>query len=135
MGADKVAKLDNRLKKNARALRSDPTETEKRLWRLLRRGSLDGYRFRRQHPVHPYILDFACLAAKLAVEADGGQHCESSRDHARTAFLERAGWRVLRFWNNEILENEAGVLRHILDMLRERCPHPSPPPAEPGEGE
>ncbi|WP_096702039.1 DUF559 domain-containing protein [Magnetospirillum sp. 15-1] len=130
-----MAKVRRSLTRRARALRSDPTEAERRLWRLLRREPLAGWRFRRQHPVDPYILDFACIAARLAIEADGGQHDGSTRDVDRTAYLEAAGWRVLRFWNNEILGNGEGVLLRILEALRERGPHPDPPPTELGEGE
>lgn len=129
-----MAKVRYSLTRRARALRSDPTEAEKRLWHLLRREALAGYRFRRQHPVAPYIMDFACLSAQLVVEADGGQHCDSLHDRERDAFLEQAGWRVLRFWNNEIFQNEEGVLGRILEVLRERSPHPNPPPAKLGEG-
>ncbi|EME69826.1 putative restriction endonuclease-like protein [Paramagnetospirillum caucaseum] len=83
-----MARLSPGLRKRARVLRSEPTEAEKRLWRLLRRDALGGFRFRRQHPVAPYILDFACVAARLVVEADGGQHCGSLHDRERDAFLE-----------------------------------------------
>jgi len=130
-----MAKVRRALTRRARALRSNPTEAEKRLWRLLRCESMAGWHFRRQHPVDPCILDFACISARLAVEADGGQHDGSRHDRVRDAFLEAAGWRVLRFWNNEILENGEGVLSRILQILRERGLHPGPPPARLGEGE
>jgi primosomal protein N' (replication factor Y) len=98
-------------------MRREPTEAEKRLWSLLRGNRLGGWSFRRQHPVPPYIVDFACVDAKLIVEADGGQHAESERDHRRDAFLEGRGWRVLRFWNNEVLNNTEGVAVVILEAV------------------
>ena len=79
------------------------------------------YKFRRQHPVGRYILDFTRIEHHLVIEADGGQHSESAADERRTAWLERQGWRVLRFWNNEILTNSEGVQETILQALNERC--------------
>jgi very-short-patch-repair endonuclease len=103
----------------ARQLRRNATEAEKRLWRALREFST-GLRFRRQHPVGPYIVDFACPGAKLAIEIDGGQHAdEKAADAARTEVLMRHGYRVLRFWNNEVMDNLPGVLETILRKLSE----------------
>ena len=132
----------------ARSMRREPTDAEKRLWRLLRGSRLAGWRFRRQHLIGPYIVDFACFEARLVVEADGGQHSGSVRDGERDAYLKQCGWQVLRFWNNEVLGNSDGVVTAILEALGwRRHPHPnppphagrgknrSPPPAEPGEGE
>ncbi len=102
----------------ARAMRGAPTETELRLWRLLRDRRLNGFKFRRQVPVGPYIVDFLCVGAKLIVEADGFQHAESRGDNVRDAYLERQGWRVLRFWNNEVFQNREGVLETILAQAR-----------------
>jgi very-short-patch-repair endonuclease len=96
----------------ARQLRRNSTEAEKRLWTSLRQ-SLPGFKWRRQMPVGPYIADFACFAEKLVVELDGGQHAASETDAARTAFLESQGYRVLRFWNNDVLANTDGVLEQI----------------------
>jgi primosomal protein N' (replication factor Y) len=93
-------------------------------------------RFRRQFPIPPYIVDFACVEARLIVECDGGQHAQSSGDNRRDARLRREGWHILRFWNNEILGNLDGVLYAISQALalRERVdPHPNPPPLA-GEG-
>ena len=104
----------------ARALRVSMTDAERRLWACLRGRRLVGYKFRRQHPLGRYILDFACIEHRLAIEADGGQHSESAADERRTAWLERQGWRVLRFWNNEILANSEGVQEMILEALREQ---------------
>ena len=104
----------------ARALRVAMTDAERRLWACLRGRRLVGCKFRRQHPLGRYILDFACIEHRLAIEADGGQHCENAADECRTAWLGRQGWRVLRVWNNEILANSEGVQEMILEALRER---------------
>jgi len=113
----------------ARDLRRNMTEVERVLWFELRRGQL-GWRFRRQYAIPPYIVDFACLQARLVVEADGGQHALAGEHRLRDEQLCRKGWRVLRFWNNDILENRAGVLQTIAAALG---PHPNPPPHA-GEG-
>ena len=103
----------------ARQLRAEQTDAERRLWALLGGRRLGGFKFRRQHPINGYFADFACAAAKLVVEADGGQHAERAADDARrTADLEAAGWRVIRFWNNDILQNTEGVAQAILDEIR-----------------
>ena len=105
--------------RHARALRANQTEAETRLWQSLRDRQLAGAKFRRQTPVGPYIADFVCLAAKLIVELDGGQHAENAEaDAVRTAWLEGRGFRVLRFWNNDVLVNTEGVLEEILAALR-----------------
>ena len=119
----------------ARNLRRNMTDAEQALWRELRRNRF-GWRFRRQFPIPPYIVDFACLEARLIVEADGGQHAQPSDHDRRDAALRAEGWRVLRFWNNDILENRAGVLQAITDALGNWpsvYPHPDPPP-QAGEG-
>ena len=103
----------------AREMRHAATDAEHLLWSALRSRRLGGFKFRRQHPIEPYIADFACTERMLIVEADGGQHAENARDAERTAKLERAGWRVLRFWNHEIQANLEGVLAIILAKLRE----------------
>jgi very-short-patch-repair endonuclease len=102
----------------ARKLRTIPTDAEIRLWSRLRRKQLEGFRFRRQHPMGPYVVDFFCPEAKLVVEADGGQHADSDSDAIRTRWLEARGYRVIRFWNNDVLSNTEGVLLAILDALR-----------------
>jgi primosomal protein N' (replication factor Y) len=110
-------------------------DAEQVLWKELRKYQL-GWRFRRQFPIPPYIVDFACVEARLIVEADGGQHGRSGDDDVRDSELRRQGWRVLRFWNNEILANRQGVLGTIAEMLGSpggRGPHPNPPPPA-GEG-
>jgi very-short-patch-repair endonuclease len=101
----------------ARALRRDMTDAERVLWRCLRMRQLDGHRFRRQVPVGPYIADFACLAASLLVEVDGGQHAEASADVARDAFLRARGFRLLRFWNHELLADPDAACEAILQAL------------------
>jgi very-short-patch-repair endonuclease len=111
--------------RQARMLRRDMTDAERRLWSALRHRRIAGHKFRRQHPVGPYILDFACVEMRLAIEADGGQHADSERDLHRTAWLEGEGWRVLRFWNNDILGNIEGVAARILEALE--IPHPPTP--------
>jgi len=101
------------------------TDAERVLWSRLRAGRT-GAKWRRQQPIGPYIADFVCQQARLIVEADGGQHSPPV-DQARTAFLERAGYRVLRFWNNEILSNFDGVLIRIGQVVADA---PSPTPAK-----
>ena len=101
----------------ARRLRRDATEAETRLWRALR-GIGNSRRFRRQHPVGSYIVDFACPGVKLAIELDGGQHAlRQEEDDARTADLSRRGYRLIRFWNGDVIANLAGVLERITDEL------------------
>ncbi|HEX5128041.1 MAG TPA: endonuclease domain-containing protein [Rhodocyclaceae bacterium] len=108
-------------KVRSRELRSTMTLAEKKLWAALRNRQLAGQRFRRQHPVGTYIADFACVEAGLIVEADGGQHAdEVSYDERRTAFMEQHSFRVLRFWNNEIMENLEGVLLRIVEALKQK---------------
>jgi very-short-patch-repair endonuclease len=99
-------------------MRGAPTDSELRLWRLLRDHRLNSLKFRRQVPVGPYIVDFLCVGAKLIVEADGSQHAESPRDNIRDAYLASQGWKVLRFWNNEVLQNREGVLETLLAHAR-----------------
>src|SRR6185295_703507 len=88
----------------ARKLRTEATETARKLWALLRNGSFGGVRFRRQQPIGPYIVDFYCASAKLVVELDGGQHSETDTleyDAARTQFLNNLGYQVIRFTNHD----------------------------------
>ncbi len=106
----------------ARALRQNPTDAELRLWSRLRGKQMEGFRFRRQKPIGPYIVDFFCPRAKLIIEVDGGQYAEESP--ARQQWLEARGYRVIRFWNNEILSNTDGVLTIIPDVLGAEPLHP-----------
>ena len=104
------------LRVRARHLRNDPTDAERYLWQLLRVRQLEGYRFRRQVPIGGYIADFACPKAKLIIEVDGGQHAERIvQDTARTVSLERLGYRVLRYWNHDVLMRPDDV---VVDILR-----------------
>ena len=101
-----------------RNLRQNATDAERRLWSHLRNRQLDGHKFRRQVPLGPYIADFACLSERLIVEVDGGQHAwQATTDAARTPWLEAEGYRVLRFWNSEVLGNLEGVLQTIRHTL------------------
>lgn len=105
---------------SARGLRQRQTDAEKALWAKLRNRQLEGVKFRRQQPVGSYIVDFASFERKLIIEIDGGQHNEDKpkeRDAERTARLEERGYRVIRFWNNEVLMNLEGVLESIREAL------------------
>jgi len=107
-------------RKAARRLRHNLTAAERRLWRSLRTFELKGTHFRRQVPIGSYVADFACMAAKLIIEIDGSQHGEAvnkARDDVRTRWLEGEGYRVLRFWNNDIVQNPQGVLDVIYAAL------------------
>jgi very-short-patch-repair endonuclease len=108
----------------ARQLRRDQTDAEQTLWARLRDRQLCGAKFRRQHPVGPFVADFCCPQRKLVVELDGGQHAEEvAADHKRSRFLEEQGYRVLRFWNHDLLQNTEAVLERIAEALND--PHPS----------
>ena len=97
----------------ARALRRNATDVERIMWRLVRDRRLAGVKFRRQVPVGPFVVDFASIEHRLVVESDGGQHAESAADAKRDASLNANGWRVLRFWNNDVTQNRNGVLQTI----------------------
>jgi len=104
----------------ARRLRANETGAEQSLWRELRKLETEGTHFRRQVPIGPYIADFACLASRLVIELDGSQHGTEpikARDDARTRWLESEGYRVLRFWNNDLIENLEGVMETIYAPL------------------
>ena len=109
----------------ARKLRNQSTDAERLLWRHLRRRQLGGFRFRRQMPVGGYVADFACMDAKLVIELDGGQHQEqAARDARRDARINVNGYRVVRFWNNQVFEETTAVLEVILNELLTARPHP-----------
>jgi len=114
------------LKKNkehvsfARELRQQHTNAERALWMKLRNRELEGVKFRRQQPIGPYIVDFVSLQRRLIIEIDGGQHNEErekERDEERTMSLEERGYRIMRFWNNEVMTNPEGVLERIREAL------------------
>ena len=119
---------------HARKLRRDAPDAERRLWYYLRDRRLGGFKFRRQVTIGPFIADFACIPCKLIVEVDGSQHNELA-DRPRTEWFENLGWRVLRFWNNDVLQNTDGVVFTILAACgaKEELPSPCPLPLA-GEG-
>lgn len=112
----KTYTLPPHLLQYARNMRHQPTDTEHVLWQFLRARRMGGFKFRRQHPFKHYILDFYCLEARLAIELDGGQHNESSQleyDQKRTLLIEQHGIRLLRYWNNQVLQVLDDVLENI----------------------
>jgi primosomal protein N' (replication factor Y) len=106
----------------ARHLRRHMTDAEASLWHHLRNRTLLGCKFRRQHPIGPYIVDFACVERKLVIELDGSQHADSASDTARTGWIQANGYRVLRFWNNDALRRQQVVLAVILEALESGNP-------------
>jgi very-short-patch-repair endonuclease len=129
----------------ARVLRRDATEAEKKLWQHLRQPPFKQHHFRRQATIGPCFADFASHQLKLVIEVDGGQHAGSASDETRTQHLEAKGYRVLRFWNNDVIGNMSGVLQAIdaaIDATRttssesaDRPPTPDPSPPQAGGGE
>ena len=122
-----VKKIEANLKKRnkitiAKKLRINSTDTEKYLWKYLRGKQLTGFKFRRQHPVGKYIVDFVNLERKIIIEVDGGQHSENKKDKLRDKWLKEKGYEVLRFWDNEVFTNVEGVL----EVIREKILSPSP---------
>lgn len=108
------------LKKFQKTLRTNQTDAESRLWYHLRSRRFQGWKFRRQHLLQGYIVDFICLRRKLVIELDGGQHANQiAHDTHRTKVIEKEGFKVIRFWNNDVLSNLDGVLEMILNT-----PHP-----------
>jgi very-short-patch-repair endonuclease len=104
--------------KRARRLRAESTDVERKLWAVLRSRQLGGAKFRRQFPIDNYFADFACVEARLIVELDGGQHGDQvDYDERRTQALEAGGWKVIRFWNTDVIENLDGVASTILAEL------------------
>ncbi len=115
----------------ARRLRRDVTEAERRLWWHLRRLPAEGSHFRRQATIGPYFADFACHATRLVIELDGGRHnrdAHARRDATRESYLRDNGYRVLRFWNNDVMQNLDGVPLVILETLESAAPPPLTPP-------
>jgi very-short-patch-repair endonuclease len=113
-----VIETNRNLTVNARDLRKNLTDAEKQLWGKLRLRQIEGLKFRRQFSIGRYIVDFACPERKLVVEVDGGQHAEQeSYDSERTRWLESQGYRVMRFWNNEVLTNLESVMESIYNAI------------------
>lgn len=111
----------------AKNLRLNMTDAEHRLWYQLRLRQLNGYLFRRQAPMQNYVVDFVCYKVKLIIEIDGGQHeAQKAHDDERTAWLNSQGYRVIRFWNNEVMKNIAGVIEIIQKNLSELSGAPPP---------
>ncbi len=104
----------DRLRGFARKMRSEPTEVERIIWRLLRAKRLAGFKFKRQVPVGPYIVDFVCFHRRLVVELDGSQHADNPYDEVRDRWFESQGFRVVRFWNSQVIENPEGIADMIL---------------------
>ena len=125
--------MKGRLTPVARRLRRASTDAERTIWKYLRNRQLSGRKFRRQVPIGSYVADFVCMDKRLVVELDGGQHAENQNDLARTADIEMMGFRVLRFWNNEILQNIDGVLLAISSALLTSEPSPCPSPTGRGD--
>ena len=110
----------------ARRLRKHPTNTEQHLWRHLRDRQIEGFKFRRQQAVGRYVVDFLNFEKKVVIELDGGQHALDPGDKIRDEWLRTEGYRVLRFWDNQVLSNLGGILETIRDVLL--TPHPTPLP-------
>ena len=103
---------------HAKQLRANSTDTEQHLWYFLRAQRLHGYKFKRQYIIDPYIIDFICIKHKLVIELDGSQHMDAvDYDEARTQYLMKKGYQVLRFWNHDVLQNTDNVLQEILNTL------------------
>jgi len=122
-----VKKVETNLKKRnkiaiAKKLRINSTDTEKYLWKYLRGKQLTGFKFRRQHTIGKYIVDFVNLERRIIIELDGGQHLENKKDKLRDKWLKERGYDVLRFWDNKVLTNIEGVL----EVIREKLLSPSP---------
>ena len=122
------------IRQKVKQLRSNSTDAERNLWAHIRNRRLEGWKFRRQLPVGQYIVDFACPELRLIIEIDGGQHAEQViYDLSRTKILQSKGYRVVRFWNNEVLGNIEGVLEALTLTLSQRERELSPSPLR-GEG-
>ncbi len=115
--------MESSIHQLARQLRREQTDAERRLWHTLRLRRLGGFRFRRQFPIGNYIVDFCCREQRLVVEVDGAQHLEQVEvDARRSEFIQARGFRVLRFWNTDVLVNTEGVLEQILSALTTPTP-------------
>ncbi len=124
--------MPDRKRDFAKLLRHQMTDAERRLWRHLRAHRLSGIKFKRQQPIGRYIVDFVCFHSRLVIEIDGGQHLRNVRDSERDAWMLGQGFRVLRFWNNEVLGNLEGVVQMIMLEIEGSIP-PLPGPLPRGE--
>jgi len=116
-----------KLHNTAKTLRKRPTEAEKLLWTHLRLKQVEGLKFRRQQTIDNYIVDFVCFEKRLVIEVDGGQHSiDKEKDNERDRYLREQGFKVLRFWNNEVLQNIRGVLEVIMGISFNHPPQPLP---------
>ena len=112
------------IRAKARVLRKNMADAEQHMWQYLRRRQISAYKFRRQFPIGQYVVDFVCLETKLVIEIDGGQHSEQQEyDGKRTSFLESNGFRVVRFWNNEVL-TETGAVLGVIEAVLSGSPPP-----------
>lgn len=114
--------MEKKLTPVARKLRRGSTDVEVALWQRLRSRQMEDAKFARQFPIGPYVADFACRAARLVIELDGGQHAESPADAGRTRVIEAHGFIMLRFWNSDVVANLEGVLEDIRTALRNARP-------------
>jgi len=133
-----VAVDETLLRNRARDLRRGQTDVEGRLWRELRGRRFSGFKFRRQQPIGPFIVDFCCFEAKVTIELDGGEHEEPEKanlDRARSAALESMGFVELRFWNDAVFRNLSGVLATIEGVVKARHPSPAASPRPLPQGE
>ncbi|NCT70782.1 MAG: endonuclease domain-containing protein [Xanthomonadaceae bacterium] len=112
---------------HSRRLRRTMTDAELKLWKVLRGRRLEGLKFRRQHPIPPYVADFCCIEKKLIVELDGSQHT-TRLDAARTRILRSQGWAILRFWDHDVLRATEAVVEVIWNTVCRPYPHPNPSP-------
>ncbi|MFL9842175.1 DUF559 domain-containing protein [Sphingomonas sp. ST-64] len=122
-----MPRTNPKLLERARQMRSEMTQPERELWIALRAKRFDGIKFTRQVVIGPYIADFVCRSRKLIIELDGATHDDASRDDQRTTFLEGQGYRVVRFWNNDVMTNLEGVLDALSEALA-TAPLPNPLP-------
>ena len=129
MGGVRGGEIEKMLTETARELRNNSTEAEKHLWYVLRCKNL-GVKFRRQAVIGRYIVDFVCFEERLVVEVDGGQHAENQQDKVRDEWLRKEGFKVLRFWNHDVLGNRESVVEKIMKYLK----FPLPNPPHKGEG-
>ena len=121
----KMQRISPKIKNNARSLRRNMTDVERMLWAKIRSGQLQGFRFRRQHPIGNYIVDFICLELKLVIELDGSQHMDQQQyDMKRSQWLQNNGFKIVRFWNSDVLENFDGVMQTIQMHLPPSQPSP-----------